>query len=187
MRFLLFFVVGLLFSGAVAQAAAPTSATPWHFDFFPWNSEIRYDRNASQQMQDRRLLNLALGAGKGPSTVIFEYSKFNEKTGNSTLSVDRIHEEYLFWWKQNALEYEQVSLFASVGAGAYAEKVVTSLAGSGSTTDKGRLEVAGGLGAGLQTLVFRYVLVSLEGRLVAGKNLDPNPQPGAVLRVGLEF
>lgn len=190
----LLLALALLLSAPIVQAApaspapaAKIAVAPWRFNIFPLNGELRYERDATQQMVDRRPLNFAVGLRKGPSTLLFEYSKFNEKTGNATLSLDRGHEEFLLWWKQNILNFAMLDLFIAGGAGAYTEKVTTTLAGSGSSEDSSGLQMMGGASAGVQSLLFHYVLVSFEGRLMAGKNFDPNPQPGALLRLGVEF
>jgi len=182
--------VGLLLSTMCAFAGPAKSsapAVPWRFDIYPLNFELRYERDATQQLVDRRPLNLALGVRKGPSTVLFEYSRFNETTGNATLSVDRTHEEFLFWWKQNILNFEMLDFFLAGGLGAYDEKVKTTFEGVGETTDSTGMQIMGGGSAGVQSLLWRYVLVSFEGRLMAGKNFDPNPQPSLLLRLGVEF
>lgn len=177
----------LLLGFAQAQAAEKAAVTPWHYDVFPLNGEVRWERDATQQMVDRHPFGLAFGVRKGPSTVLFEYSKFDEKTGNATLALDRSHEEFLFWWKQNIMNFEMLDLFIAGAVGGYTEKVTTTLAGSGSSEDTTGLQMMGGVSAGVQSLIFRYVLVSFEGRLMAGKNFDPNPQPGMLLRLGVEF
>lgn len=189
--FAVFFLL-LGFAQAQAAAGAPggaakTPETPWRYDIFPLNGEVRWERDATQQMVDRHPFGLAFGVRKGPSTVLFEYSKFDEKTGNATLALDRSHEEFLFWWKQNIMNFEMLDLFIAGAAGGYTEKVTTTLAGSGSSDDSTGLQMMGGVSAGVQSVLFRYVLVSFEGRLMAGKNFDPNPQPGMLLRLGVEF
>lgn len=179
--------VAVAASEAAGSAAAKEPVSPWHFDIFPLNGELRYERDPAQQMVDRRPLNLAFGVRKSATTVLFEYSRFSETTGNDTLSLDRTHEEYVFWWKQNLLTYEVVDFFITGGAGVYNETVKTNLAGAESSTDSSGLQIMGGASGGLQTLIAHYVLVSFEGRLIAGKNFDPNPQPSLLLRVGVEF
>lgn len=179
-------LLGVNFASA-QPAPAKAPVTPWRYDIFPLNYEVRYERDASQQLVDRRLMNFAFGVRKGPSTVLFEYSRFNEESGNATLSLERRHEEYLFWWKQNILNFDYFDLFIAGAAGGYSEKVTTVLAGSGSTEDSSGLQIMGGGSAGIQTMLFKMVLVSFEGRLMAGKNLDPNPQPGMAFRLGVEF
>jgi hypothetical protein len=179
-------ILATLFFSLVAEAAE-TKALPWHLDFFPLNGEYRYERDSSQQLVDRRPLNLAFGARKGASTFIFEYSSFKELTGNVTLSIDRQHQEYSFWWKENLINLEFVDFFVSGALGGYEEKATTTLAGSGSATDTSGFQPLGGVSAGIHTLMFRYVLFSFEGRLIAGKNFDPNPQVSLLARLGVEY
>lgn len=184
--------LSLLFCFGFAHAAGGTPAakpavSPWRFDVFPLNGELRYERDATQQMVARSLLNFAFGVRKGPSTVLFEYSQFGEKSGNATLSLDRRHEEYVFWFKQNMMNFEFFDLFIAGGAGAYNEKVTTTLSGSDSAVDSSGMQLMGGGSAGVQSMLFKLVLISFEGRLMIGKNFDPNPQPGMLLRLGVEF
>ncbi|HEY8269761.1 MAG TPA: hypothetical protein VIG33_02655, partial [Pseudobdellovibrionaceae bacterium] len=153
----------------------------------PFNLEFRYERDASQQTVDRRPKNFAIGAGTVASTILFEYSAFNENTGNKTLSLARTHQEYSFWWKEKFMNLEFLDAFFSGGVGGYEEKVTTTLSGAGSATDSSGLQALAGASVGLQSLMFNYVLVSIEGRLIAGKNFDPNPQGGILLRLGAEF
>ncbi len=185
MKFL-FGIMTVLFFGFVSKAAEQKTS-PWHVNLLPLNGEYRYERDSSQQTVDRSPISLAAGARKGTSTILFEYSAFTEKTGNSTLSIDRSHQEYSFWLKENFMSFESVDFFIGGGLGAYEEKVTTTLAGSGSATDTSGLQIMGGTCAGVRTLVFRYVLLSFEGRLIAGKSFDPNPQVSLLARLGVEF
>ncbi|MGZ3744334.1 MAG: hypothetical protein ACXVB1_10995 [Pseudobdellovibrionaceae bacterium] len=188
MKSFLFIFIGAMFCGQGGVAAEPKiDLEPWHVEVLPLGLEFRFEREESQQMADRRPLNLALGGRKGSSSLLFEYSSFTETTGNVTLSLERTHQEYSFWWKEKFMDFEFMEAFFSAGLGGYEEKLTTSLAMSGSTTDTSALQALGGAGAGLQTLVFKYVLLSIEGRFIAGKNFDPNPQASFLLRLGGEF
>jgi hypothetical protein len=185
MRVLLI-VLGVFLFGFGAQAAE-SEDSPWHVDFLPLTVELRYERDSTQQTTDRRPVNLALGIRKGASTILFEYSSFTEETGNATLFIARKHQEYSFWWKESLMNFELLDFFISGGLGGYQEKVTTTLAGSGSATDTNGFLAMGGAGAGIQTLIFRNIILSLEGRFIAGQNFDPNPQADLLVRVGVEF
>lgn len=169
------------------SSSAADETTPLRYNIFPLNGEIRYERDSSQQLTERRLRNYALGMRQGPVTWLFEYAQFSEKTGNLSLSTERNHQEFLLWWKQNLLTLELAEFFVSGGVGAYQESVVRTLIGGESSRDRGPWQVMGGVSSGLQTQFLRYVLVSIEGRLMAGKNFDPNPQADVLLRLGVEF
>lgn len=174
-------------AGASESRTALTKAARWHAVFLPFAGELRYERNGSQQIVDRQPRNLAIGAGRGASDFLFEYATFSENTGNATLSIERTHQEYSFWWKENIINMEIMDCFVSGGVGGYEEKVTTRFAGVGSATDTSGLQGLVGASVGLQSLLFRYVLLSLEGRFLAGRNFDPNPQGSILLRLGVEF
>lgn len=182
----LFVLAGILFLSlsALAEGSQPRSL---YANIFLLNPEMRYERDSSQQMLDRRPLNFAAGARKGSSTFILEYATYSEFTGNTTLSIDRDHKEYVFWWKENLMNLEFVDFFVSVGLGAYEEKVTTKLIGNSDAVDSSGMQVMGGTSAGLQSKIAGYVLLSVEGRLFAGKNFDPNPQASLLARLGVEF
>lgn len=185
MKFLLL-MTGILLGTAIGQAAEVKSS-PWRFDIFPLNLEMRYERDSSQQMIDRRPLNFAIGLRKSSSTILLEYSSFSESTGNTTLAIDRDHSEYLLWWKENLINFELLDFYVTVGAGGYEEKVSTQLAGAGAVTDSSGLQFVGGGSAGIQSMLAGMVLVNAEARLIAGKNFDPNPQASLLIRIGVEF
>jgi hypothetical protein len=183
-------VFGLLITSvsALAQAPQPSKKTrSIYANLNPLNLEMRYERDSSQHMVDRRPLNLSAGLRKGSSTWLFEYVTFSETTGNATLSIDRQHREYMFWWKENLINLELVDFYVSAGLGAYDEKVTTKLAGSSDAVDTSGLQMMGGASGGVQTKVAGYFLLSLEARILAGKNFDPNPQTSLLARLGIEF
>jgi len=174
------------FSAIAAEDTKPAPEIPFHYDFFFYNPEIRYERDTSQQMVSRQPLNLALGLRRANSTWIFEYSRMSTDSGNSTLSISRRHQEYSLWWNQNVWNFELVNFFASVGVGGYQEDVTTALNGA-STKDSGAMELMGGSSAGIKSLLWHHLIISLEGRLLAGQDFDPNPQASILLRFGAEF
>ncbi|WP_413288943.1 hypothetical protein [Bdellovibrio sp. HCB337] len=183
----LFLMLAMLLSTAVSHAAEVKSSSPWRFDIYPLNLELRYERDASQQLVDRRPLNFAVGVRRDSSTVLLEYSSFTEKTGNATLAIDREHTEYLVWWKENLINMEVVDFYITAGAGAYQEEVTTSLSGSANTTDSSGFQMMGGGSGGAQTMIADLVLINIEARLMIGKNFDPNPQASLLVRLGVEF
>lgn len=151
-----------------------------------FNPEVRYERSADQQMVFRQPLNLAVGFRKDKFTYLFEVSQFQETSGNSTLSIDRSHREYVGWLNYSVLPIGQWNVFAAFGVGAYQENIRTSLYGS-SVTDTGEMQLVGGAGAGLKVLIARHLLLSFEGRFIGAQNFDPNPQGALVIRIGAEF
>ena len=150
------------------------------------NPELRYERQQNQQMTFRHPLNLSIGVRKEKFTYLLEFSQFKETSGNSVLSIDRSHAEYVGWFNYNVLPFGIWNVFGAMGAGAYQESIRTTLNGS-SISDTGELQLMGGVGAGIKVLIEEHFLASLEGRLLGGQNFDPNPQGSLVFRFGVEF
>lgn len=189
MKFLMLMVAGFFVSqGAMAKGAISVEQPrAWRVHLFVLNAEMRFERDSNQQILDRRPLNFAGGVSRGNSNYSMEYASFSEKTGNATLSIDRGHQEFSFWWKENLIHFEMAELFLGAGVGAYQEKVTTRLIGNKDVTDSGDLQEMAGLSAGVQRKFAGYILVSLEGRALLGRNMDPNPQGSVVARLGVEF
>jgi hypothetical protein len=150
------------------------------------NPEFRYERESSQQMVFRQPLNIGIGLRKEKMSYIFEFSRFTEKTGNTTLSVERAHQEYVGWLNYSVTQFGVWNLFAGLGAGIYQETVKTSL-NSSSATDAGEMQGLGGASFGVKALFIKHLIVGTEARLLAGQNFDPNPQLSLVFRIGAEF
>jgi len=187
MRSFLLLAVTLLCAGMARAQASGASARTWAVDLFLLNSEMRYERAASQQYVDRRPLNLALGLRRGSSLVLLEYAAFQEDSGNNTLSIERRHQESTLWWKESVLSWESMDFFLGVGLGAYQEKLQTTLAGTPPVTDRGAWQIMGGSGVGLQGTLAKFLVLSVEVRVLAGENFDPNPQGSLLGRLGIEF
>jgi hypothetical protein len=160
-------------------------AAPLKFQIF-LGPEARYERDSTQQLVFRSPFNFGLGLRKGRASLAAEYTKFTESSGNNTLSIDRTHEEYVLWGNYSFADFDIISFYASLGLGAYQESVTTILMGS-SATDNGNMTFMGGTGVGGKLLLAQHFMISLEGRVLAGQNFDPNPQLGILLRFGAEF
>ena len=150
------------------------------------NPELRYERDANQQMSLRQPLGVGFGARKEKATFILDTSYDTERSGNQTLSIDRSHYRVGFWLNYELYQFEQCNFFAGVGAGPFLETVKTTLNGV-STFDTGEIQPFGGAALGLRGFVFSRLVLSAEGRLLVGHNFDPNPQLGLLLRIGAEF
>ncbi len=150
------------------------------------NPELRYEREANQQMIFRHPLNVGFGAQLDNTTYIIEVSHFTETSGNQTLSIDRTHYETAFWINYNLYQFGSFNFFAGAGAGIFRETVKTNLNGN-SSVDVGEVQPLVGTSVGLKALLWKHLILSAEGRFLVGQNFDPNPQLGMLLRVGVEF
>lgn len=191
MRLWLFAV--LFFSGASAYAQNSGSATA--VSLYLFNPEMRYERAESQDLEDRRPFNFALGYQSSEFSLLAEYTRFSEETGNATATIDRNHQDVLVWFRYHALKTSvgdaiRGYLFVGAGAGGYMEEVTTSLMGV-SRTDKDQWKFQSGLVLGGETSVLIYqnwqLVAGLEGRTLFASDNEPNPLWSAVLRLGIQI
>ncbi len=198
MRFLLLSFLFLFASVSQAQVSrakmpAPPPA-PSYLNVYLLNPELRYERGNSQELEDRRPLNFALAYQAPKFTLLAEYARFTEETGNSTSGIDRTHQDLVLWLRYHAFNSEaggaKFIFYGAAGAGGYEEEVKTTLMGT-SRTDKSSLQFMSGLGAGGEATMavnkgFAF-LAGLEGRALFASDFDPNPVWSAIVRLGIQI
>lgn len=168
------------------SARAEDAARDWAADIYFYNPEIRYERDPNQDWVTRQPVGFAIGGRYHDTKVFLEYSSFSSSSGNDTLSIARQQQDYVLWLQQKLLTIWSFGLYVSAGAGLYHETVTTTLYGTGENDDSG-LQLMGGVGAGAEVLIANHFIIGAEGRLLAGKNFDPNPQGSMLVRLGVEF
>lgn len=159
-----------------------------------FNPEMRFERDGSQEIIDRKPLNFAVGYNRNDFSFALEYSRFEESSGNSTSSLDRIHQDFLLWMKLYFLPYSlsefKFNWVAGAGAGAFQESVTSSFMGS-SRTDNGGNKFLSGLMVGWEGILkgnqYFSALISVEGRALVSSEFEPNPVWSSVLRFGILF
>ncbi|MFM6930022.1 MAG: hypothetical protein ACKOX6_16240 [Bdellovibrio sp.] len=167
---------------------------PHQLHFYLLDIEMRYEKDAADEWVDRKPMNFGIAYRAPRWSLLFEYAQFTEASGNSTLSIDRTHEEMLFWgrwhlWSMKA-QRTQVSVYGAGGAGVYQENVKTALNGSSETNTTGYKVMTGlAAGADMSYLFTRSfgVVAALEGRGLIASEFDPNPTWSAVVRTGILF
>jgi hypothetical protein len=180
-------LIGLILFLASTTCWASELGQPVLLDVYLLNSEARFIRGVSQEFVSRSSTNnFAVGGRYGATTLLLEYALFTETSGNATLSIANARREYIVWWKEHLYSFGFGDLYSALGLGGYKEEVRTTLNGT-SLTDQGETSAMAGIGLGVSSLIFKHIIVSLEGRIVAGSNFDPNPSPGILFRSGFEF
>ncbi len=94
---------------------------------------MRYEKNQNQELVDRKPLNFGIEYQFKKISLLMEYTKFDEDTGNVTSSIERVHEDMTFWMRYHFWDLKQssenfkLSLYGGLGAGAFQEKKLTRL------------------------------------------------------------
>lgn len=190
MKFL-FLIFSLLFS-LLSHAQRGTSISSMRA--YILNPEMRFERDGSQEVIDRKPLNFAVGYKRNNFSFALEYSRFEESSGNQTSSLDRIHQDFLFWLKLHFLPYSfrefNSNLFVGPGGGVFQESVTSSFMGE-SRTDNGGNKFVSGLMVGWEVIVkgnqYFSALMSVEGRALVSSEFEPNPVWSSVFRFGVLF
>lgn len=193
MRFLILLCILFvpLFSSAQEKSARPTSLRVYLL-----NPELRFERNAEQEIAPKTPLNFALSVSRMRYSFLLEYSRLSENSGNQSSSIQRTHEEALLWFRYHYLNLKNrdgsvtTHLYGGVGAGAYQETVDTTLLGD-TRQDMGKQKFLSSLSLGAE---ISYALnqawaavMNAEGRALVASELDPNPQGSLLLRLGLAY
>lgn len=175
----------------VMLLAGPGYAQDSQLQFYLANLEMRYERGNSQTPEDRKPINVAMAYQHKKISLLLEYSRFEENTGNATAAIERTHQDLSLWFRHHFMETKirssTLSLFAGAGAGAYDEQVKSTLMGA-SRWDKSSAKFVSGLGVGGDLEValrenFDFIM-AVEGRTLFASEYDPNPIWSAVLRLG---
>lgn len=163
---------------------------------FLLNPEMRYERGDSQEIVDRKPLNFAVALQMRKVSVLMEYARFEEETGNGTSSLERTHQDVVMWGRYhffngtNGDRRVESTLFAGVGAGVYEEEVSTTLMGE-VRTDKSNPKFMSGIVVGGEVSLSLTkdfgLLAGLEGRALFASDFDPNPVWSAALRLGFQL
>jgi hypothetical protein len=164
------------------------------FQVYPLAFEVRYEKDAAENYMEQTPLNLSIAYRQASWSVLFEYSKFSQETGNPTLKITRDHQETLLWgrWHLWRLRKKamQITVYGSGGLGTYKEDVTTTLSGSSVVESTGS-KIMGGLAAG-SDISYDFaksfgVIAAAEGRGLMGQEFDPNPTFSVLIRTGLYY
>lgn len=156
--------------------------------------EMRYEKSSGLEWEERKPFNFAIAVQKKQFDFVMEYAKFSVGTGNSTLAIDRDHQEVMAWGRWHFVDTNvseaKWSLYAGLGVGGYEETVTTTTPGS-SMSDKGGVQWMSGVSAGAEVqipMTTRLGFVgALEGRLLTAADFEPNPLGSGVVRLGLSW
>ncbi|WP_413582627.1 hypothetical protein [Bdellovibrio sp. HCB288] len=156
--------------------------------------ELRYEKDAAENWLEQKPQNISFAYRATAWSILFEYSKFNESSGNSTLNIERDHKEMVLWGRWHLWRHGQknprFSIFGAGGIGTYTEEITTTLASDRLTESTGAKMMGGfavGADASYQFTKSFGAIASFEGRALMGQDFDPNPTFGGIVRTGLFF
>lgn len=180
------FSICILPSVAIAQkrnnkAAAETGEK--RFSVMSVGVDYRAERDQNQSALPRAWPTFSFGLGQQPWMLSLEYARFNESSGNATLSVERKAETLILWGQWFADEPWPVQPYLGAGLGAYRNSADLNLY-TGRTSAQGKwIEHAAG-SFGLKLSQISPFWFAVEGRVHMNQELDPSPTVSGFLRFG---
>jgi hypothetical protein len=181
-----------LFEGSdvMAEPAKPTArpaVDPVMWVISPLAIERRMEASTNPVYEPRESRGLAVGLRVYRRYLVsFEYSRFAESSGNETFHVDREFQDLLAWYRYSFFRRGDFRVTAGAGLGAYQEQVTTYFYDLKQDLNSGNKWTAA-TGLGLEYEPAPYLVFFLEGRLISGQNLDPNPSPDLMARLSFQF
>lgn len=184
----IFFFLFLLLSTTLswAQARTATRSPSVKFRISPFAAEKRLETSTDPVLVSREPRHFSAGLRWSRHLFSLEYSQFEEKTGNETYRLEREFRDLLGWYRFTWLQKKMFRGTIGAGLGFSQEEVTTYFyelknhSGSGSNW-------ATGFALGVEWEPISFLVLSLDGRLMAGPNLDPNPHPGVLARLSVQF
>jgi hypothetical protein len=156
------------------------------FRISPLALEKRFEATTDPYLTARTPMNFAIGIRYLRHITSLEYSKYGTTTGNETFRVERNLQDVLGWYKYALVNREKWRFLLGAGVGAYQEEVTTYFYDLKKETSSGSKWTTGALLGGEYEPI-EMIVLSLEARLIAGQNLDPNPNPSVLARLTFQF
>lgn len=148
-------------------------------------NESRMEENVQKDLVVNNYKNYSAGVGFGKYKFLLEKAQYSELTGNATLNVKRIFDDYLIWAHYASEYYHFLEAFVGAGLGTYKNTVETSLNGM-TTTNSSNFKLLTGLCFGIG-LSYKIVYTGIDVRLLFGDEMERQPTVASLLKIGLIF
>lgn len=182
MRITFLFLVFFVSLGA--QAQFNQTSVQWRFS--PLSVEQRFEHSSTPYLTARSPKHLSFGLRLKRHLVSLDYSSFEEATGNETFRVERSFQDLLAWYRYAIFYRKTFRGLVGAGLGFYQENVATYFYELKNESMSGS-KWSSGFGLSIEYEPISYIVFSMEGRLIAGQNLDPNPHPSVLGRLTFQF
>ena len=189
------FLIGVSSLAQEPQAKRLKMAMPQNqLQVFLYNPELRFERSNSQDLVDRKPINFAAALKFKEVSFLGEISQFEEKSGNTSSSLVRNHQDVILLFRNHFLESKAgavtFSMYWGGGAGLYQDEVTSSLLGE-SRVDKSSPKLMGAISFGMD-LAYSLsrnleMIMAAEGRSLVASDFDPNPVWSALVRAGFLY
>jgi hypothetical protein len=147
--------------------------------------QFEYAANG-RTMEARTPISVRGGYGFSFGDTYLEYSRFSTTEGASFVGIDRIHNEWIVWYRRSLWQSWYVSPFIAGGMGAQVDEVHTRFQEETETGRGGPQTVFAGA-FGMKGRITKNIDLQLEARVETSPNDAPNPELGAFALIGFSI
>lgn len=163
-----------------------SKAMAMHVSIFPLNPEQRVVENQNKELRLISVKNYAFSLSKDLHQVLLEHAELETNSGNETLSITEISQEYHIAYLHEIYSWQHYwSLHLGLGTGQYTSTIKTQYLNNVSEETSGSTLLFSGISS-IQ-FQYQYFHTQLDFKLIQAKDYNPQPQPTFILRAGLSF
>lgn len=168
-----------------AEVKTSSAEPPLQVELYPLNSLTVLERTDQQELILQNVRSLSGGFFKGANGAMLELANYSVNSGSSYSGIRYEQTEVLGWFRHRARMLGNAAWVFGLGLGGYSEEIVSRIENY-ENRDHSGVQGLAGLSAGVM-LSQSHVRLAFEGRALFGYNLDPNPRPELVARLGFYF
>ncbi len=183
MNRLIIYVLFLIFS---FQSVFAKEDSKINLILSPFQLGYRYARQLDTQMVWQKANTFAVGGQYQRHIFLLDYGQFSDSSGNQTLSYRKDRVEWLLSYRYAVYSLAaHLNLGMGFGLGAYDDTVKSRL-GAQEVSESTGAQV---LASGLVSLGgnWNYFFYAAELQMLYGRDYEPQPTLGGLLRIGLQF
>ncbi len=183
MNRLIIYVIFLIFSFQFASAKEDSKI---NLIFSPLQLGYRYAKQMDTQMVWQNANSFAVGGQYQRHIFLLDYGQFSDSSGNQMLSYRKDRTEWLLSYRYAVYSLAaHLNLGMGFGLGVY-DDMVKSRLGTQEVSESTGAQV---LASGLVSLGgnWNYFFYAAELQMLQGKDYDPQPTLGGLLRIGIQF
>lgn len=146
--------------------------------------DARIQRDQDQNTDTIQAPSFSVGVGYKSALGILEYVTFDQaRQGNEALNVRRSSESAMIWGQYFTDDEWLFRPYFGIGLGGFRQAAVTEFL-SEKREDRGLWNEIYGGAFGFRWASFSPVWLTLEGRVLFSREIDPSPTLGALLKIG---
>ncbi len=153
---------------------------------WPYNPSLRLERHENQNLKFYNGYFHGVGFLVERWYGSLESENYQSRTSDGNVSIKRDYQDLKLWGGYSLFQFPSWHFLGLAGLGLYKEQIETKV-GSVEDLSTSDQKTLFGLGAELLYSSKSAISFGIGARFYWGEDLDPYPQPGLYLKLGLQF